>query len=151
MFYRQNKTFWYQFCNLNIFWKQKIVKTVWPVRDTASQWSLLSLYLSWVSVGTTLNPVHEPLIHGLPNSASLTDSGIFFSRYSKLWKKHVGTADLLRSDLSTWPKNITPYQDPYKSMLWTRHLDQSASSFRTSHHDAGRWWQLFTKWRVWQA
>ena len=25
------QTFWYQFCNLNIFWKQKIVKTFWPV------------------------------------------------------------------------------------------------------------------------
>ena len=28
------------------------MKTVWPVRDTASQWSLLSLYLSWATVGT---------------------------------------------------------------------------------------------------
>ena len=57
MFYRQNKTFWSNFVILNIFWKQKIVKTVWPVRDTASQWSLLSLYLSWVTVGTRVPPL----------------------------------------------------------------------------------------------
>ena len=47
MFHRQNKTFWYQFCNFKNFLKAEIVKTVWPVHDTASQWSLLStLYLS---------------------------------------------------------------------------------------------------------
>ena len=32
------------------------MKTVWPVRDTASQWSLLSLCLSGVTVGTNLEP-----------------------------------------------------------------------------------------------
>ena len=36
MFFRHNKTFGYLFCILNIFWKQKIVKTVWPVRVKSS-------------------------------------------------------------------------------------------------------------------
>ena len=52
------KHFGTNFVILNIFWKQKIVKTVWPVRDTASQWSLLSLYLSWVTVGTRMLQCH---------------------------------------------------------------------------------------------
>ena len=48
MFYRHNKTFWNQFCNF----KQKKVKTVWPVRVQSSLLVCHDPVWDWVTVGT---------------------------------------------------------------------------------------------------
>ena len=56
MFYRQNKTFWYQFWNFKHFLKaensEDSFASSW--HSKRMEWSLLSLYLSWVTVGTNL-------------------------------------------------------------------------------------------------
>ena len=77
MFYRHNKTFWYHFVIFNIFWKQKIVKTVWPVRVKSSmhvtQYDPGVWY--WVTIGTTAYSLLCPL--SLPQRSTAWPSGVY--------------------------------------------------------------------------